>query len=188
MRLPHLLGPAIILLMTVLICPGASAFWPLSWQLGDEHNYLGPLVTVENKGAQTESVTIRPLLFLAEPQKETYQFLYPLGKTTEGNSHFVPFYSANFGKDYRNYNLLLFFYGQNAERRTEAFSPSMEPSSSASGEIRSAFFSGPSMAIRKWREERARISSGPSSLFMAERMEASRPGPSSEREKGVMSG
>jgi len=123
MRLPHLLGPAIILLMTVLICPGASAFWPLSWQLGDEHNYLGPLVTVENKGAQTESVTIRPLLFLAEPQKETYQFLYPLGKTTEGNSHFVPFYSANFGKDYRNYNLLLFFYGQNAEKTYGGFFP-----------------------------------------------------------------
>ena len=87
------------------------AFWPLSWELGNEKRFLGPLVSYDEENDERHFV-FRP--FLASYDSEeggTLDYLYPLGKVSPGRSYLVPIYMANRNEDASDMAFLLFFYG-----------------------------------------------------------------------------
>ena len=103
----------------------ASAFWPISWKLGDETNYFGPLVTIEREHDRdvTRAFTVRPFLFSYEPGKETVSFLYPFGKATSEKSYFIPFSTSKYSGEESDSSLLFFFQGKTKERSYGGFFP-----------------------------------------------------------------
>jgi hypothetical protein len=106
----------IILLVLVFLFPGSSlfAFWPLSWDLDGQKNYLGPLISYEEEGDQTH-VTLRPFLSSYD-SPDNYTFLFPLGKSTEEKSYFVPFYMRHSGVGEHDTTLFPVFWGETGER------------------------------------------------------------------------
>lgn len=98
-------------LLVILLFPGTvSAFWPISWELDGQKNFLGPLVSYENEGGQTH-VTIRPFLSSYD-SPATYSLLFPLGKSTPEKSYFVPFYMGHEEGSEHDDSLFPFFWGE----------------------------------------------------------------------------
>ncbi len=106
----------VILLVLVFLFPGSSlfAFWPLSWDLDGQKNYLGPLISYEEEAGQTH-VTLRPLLSSYD-SPDNYTFLFPLGKSTGEKSYFVPFYMRHAGVGEHDTALFPVFWGESGER------------------------------------------------------------------------
>ncbi len=69
-----------------------------------QKNFLGPLVTYDKEAGQTH-VTVRPLLSSYD-SPGNYTLLFPLGKSTEEKSYFVPFYMRH--KEPGEYDFSLF--------------------------------------------------------------------------------
>jgi hypothetical protein len=80
-----------VLLIIFFPC-ALQAFWPVCWEFGGEKRFLGPLVSYKEENDET-SLTIRPLLFSYDSNEGgVYNFLYPLGRSTEDRSYFLPLY------------------------------------------------------------------------------------------------
>ena len=106
---------ACILFLLILLSPcGLLAFWPVYWELGNEKNLLGPLISYERKDDETH-VTVRPLLSSYDSPR-TYSLLFPLGKSTEEKSYFVPLYMRHSSENAYDVSLFPFFWGETAER------------------------------------------------------------------------
>lgn len=79
-------------IVLLLIPTSLYAFWPITWELGKEKRYLGPLVSYE-KGEETTYLTIRPILFsYSSEDGGKYDYLYPLGRSSKEKSYFIPIY------------------------------------------------------------------------------------------------
>jgi hypothetical protein len=106
----------VVLGILILFLPGSLfAFWPLYWELDGQKNFLGPLVSYEEKNEETH-LTVRPLLSSYDSPR-TYSFLFPLGKSTEESAYFIPLYSRHtMADDKHDVAFFPFFYGQDGER------------------------------------------------------------------------
>ena len=98
------------------------AVWPLSWELGGEKNYLGPLVSYE-KEDKNDRLTIRPLFSRDSAEGGTYSLLWPLGGGTENKSQFVPFYTHRTFDGEEDTSILLLFWGKSKEKSYGGFFP-----------------------------------------------------------------
>ncbi len=93
----------------------ASSFWPVSWELGQEKRFLGPLISYDEQDNERHFV-IRPLLFSYNSEEGgSYNYLFPLGKVTPEKSYFLPIYMSKTSRDASDVAFLLFFYGTSAE-------------------------------------------------------------------------
>lgn len=102
-----------LLAVGLLAFPAAAhALWPLTWELGTEKNYLGPLITNETVG-ESSRLTIRPILFSYDSAEETYDFVYPLGRSTKDKSYFIPMYMRFESEEKSETALFPFFFGHN---------------------------------------------------------------------------
>jgi hypothetical protein len=91
------------------------AFWPFYWELQGQKNILGPLISYESEQGKTQ-VTVRPLLSSYDSPR-TYSFLWPLGKSTEEKSYFIPLYMRhNYGDGRQDWAFFPFFYGKTRDR------------------------------------------------------------------------
>lgn len=102
-----------IFLLLILIFPCTlHAFWPITWELDGERNFLGPLFSYK-KDDKTTRLAIRPLLFSYDSgEGGVYRYLYPLGKSTEDTSFFVPFYLSKKDENKGDTAFFPFFYGE----------------------------------------------------------------------------
>jgi len=102
----------IILLLIFLFPCTLNAFWPLTWELDGERNFLGPLFSYK-KDKESTTLAIRPLLFSYDSQDGgTYRYLYPLGKTNQDTSYFVPFFMKKNDDNRDNTAIFPFFWGE----------------------------------------------------------------------------
>jgi hypothetical protein len=107
---------ACILFLLFLLCPGSLfAFWPVYWELGEEKNFFGPLISYEAGGGQTHA-TVRPLLSSYDSPR-TYSIIFPLGKSTEEKSYFLPVYMRHRALGAEDYTLFPFFWGRTSDGR-----------------------------------------------------------------------
>lgn len=106
-----------ILLFLFLFFPcSLNAFWPVSWELGDEKRFLGPLVSYDEKDEERHFV-FRPLLLsYASEEGGSLDYIYPLGFSSPGKSYFLPIYMAHREDDAQNTAFLLFFHGTHKEK------------------------------------------------------------------------
>ncbi len=105
-----------LLVLGLLALPGAShALWPLVWELGTEKNYLGPLITSETVG-EASRLTVRPILFSYDPAGETYDFIYPLGRSTKEKSYFIPLYMRFESEEKSETAFFPCFFGRNKDK------------------------------------------------------------------------
>ncbi len=100
----------------ILVLPGTlCAFWPVYWELDGQKHVLGPLISYDNNKGETH-LTVRPLLASYDSPR-TYSFLWPLGRSTEEKSYFVPFYMRHSSGDgRRDWAFFPFFYGTTGKR------------------------------------------------------------------------
>ncbi|MGD0486926.1 MAG: hypothetical protein ABSB94_07015 [Syntrophorhabdales bacterium] len=106
---------ACILFLLILLSPcSLAAFWPVYWELGNEKNLLGPLISYETKDNETH-VTFQPLLSSYD-SPGAYSILFPLGKSTGEKAYFVPIYMRHSSEHAYDVTLFPFFYGKTAER------------------------------------------------------------------------
>jgi hypothetical protein len=107
-----------VLIALLLLLPGSSlfAFWPISWELDGQKNFLGPLISYEEEGEQSH-VTVRPFLSSYD-SPDDYTLLFPLGKSTPEKSYFVPFYMRHAGECEHDTALFPFFWGETADGRS----------------------------------------------------------------------
>lgn len=101
-----------LLFLFCLLFPSALwAFWPLSWELGNEKRYLGPLISYDEEN-QEKHLIVRPFLFSYDSEEGgTYQYLFPLGKITPEKSYFIPIYLSKRSETESDAAFLLFFGG-----------------------------------------------------------------------------
>ncbi|HVN95460.1 MAG TPA: hypothetical protein VMT62_03450 [Syntrophorhabdaceae bacterium] len=101
---------SLILFFVFLPCT-LLAFWPLSWELGNEKRYLGPLVSYDEEGGGKHLV-VRPFLSSYDSEEGgTLHYLFPLGKSTPEKSYFVPIYLSKKSETESDAAFLLFFGG-----------------------------------------------------------------------------
>ncbi len=106
---------ACVILLLILLSPcSLAAFWPVYWELGNEKNLLGPLISYEKKDDKTH-LTVRPLLSSYDSPR-TYSILFPLGKSTEEKAYFVPVYMRHSSKNAYDVALFPFFWGKTPEK------------------------------------------------------------------------
>jgi len=118
-----LAGSVIAIFLLPLFPHHAWAVWPLSWELGREKNFLGPLVSYE-KEHENERLTIRPFFSHDSAEGGSYSLLWPLGGGTENKSQFVPFYTHHAESDGQgDTSILLLFWGKTKEKRYGGFFP-----------------------------------------------------------------
>ncbi|HOW53318.1 MAG TPA: hypothetical protein PLR60_01585 [Syntrophorhabdaceae bacterium] len=99
------------------------AFWPLSWELGKEKRFIGPLVSYDEKNNERH-IVFRPLLSSYDSEEGgTVEYLYPLGKVTPEKSYFIPIYKSNTSSDASDTAFLLFFFGTSPEGSYGGFFP-----------------------------------------------------------------
>ena len=105
-----------VLFALLFLFQGSSlfAFWPISWELDGQKNYLGPLISYEEEGEQSH-VTVRPFLSSYD-SPDDYTLLFPLGKSTLEKSYFAPFYMRHAGVGEHDTTLFPFFWGQTGEK------------------------------------------------------------------------
>ncbi len=99
------------------------AVWPLSWELGNEKRYLGPLVSCDEANNERH-VVIRPLLSSYDSEEGgTYHYLFPLGKVTPEKSYLVPIYLSKRSETESDTAFLLFFGGRSKKGNYGGFFP-----------------------------------------------------------------
>jgi len=87
------------------------AFWPFSWELGNEKRFLGPLVSYDEEDNEKHLV-VRPFLFSYDSEEGgAYHYLYPLGKVTPEKSYLVPVYLSKRTETESDMAFLFFFGG-----------------------------------------------------------------------------
>lgn len=90
----------------------AHSFWPLTWEHDGERHFLGPLFSYK-KDETSSRLAIRPFLFSYDSNEGgVYRYLYPLGKSSEDTSYFVPFYMKKKDDDKGNKAIFPFFWGE----------------------------------------------------------------------------
>ncbi|MCX7965810.1 MAG: hypothetical protein N2596_04215 [Syntrophorhabdaceae bacterium] len=89
----------------------ASAFWPLMWELDGEKHFLGPIFSYKRDEKST-ALTIRPLFSYDSRDGGVYRYIYPLGKSTEEFSYFVPFYMRRKEDDKGYTSIFPLFWGK----------------------------------------------------------------------------
>lgn len=105
----------LLLFLSVLFPCGLRAVWPVSWELGEEKRFLGPLVSYDEENDERHFV-FRPLLFSYDSEEGgTYNYLFPLGMSSPQKSYFIPIYMAQRSEEASNTAFLLFFYGTSKE-------------------------------------------------------------------------
>lgn len=118
-----ILAAALFSLMLLFLLPRPLwAVWPLSWELGREKNYLGPLVSYEKEDGN-DRLTIRPLFSRESAEGGSYSLLWPLGGGTENKSQFIPFYTHHTTPDEEDTSILLLFWGKTKQKRYGGFFP-----------------------------------------------------------------
>ena len=101
----------VVIFLALLLFPGSLyAFWPLSWELDGQKNFLGPLVSYQEEAGLTH-VTVRPLLSSYD-SPGNYTLLFPLAKSTEEKSYFFPVYMRHSEARDHDFSLFPFFYGE----------------------------------------------------------------------------
>lgn len=94
-------------------------FAPLFRYESDEESYdlsiAGPILEFSSG-----SVAVRPLYYRDDTQTD---ILYPLGRSTKINSHFVPLFRYSNQNEVKNFDLLLFTYGRDHDQTYGAFFP-----------------------------------------------------------------
>lgn len=91
------------------------AVWPVSWELGQEKRFFGPLVSYDEENDERHFV-FRP--FLASYDSEeggSFTYLFPLGKVSPEKSYFLPVYMSKRSEDASDVAFFLFFYGTSKE-------------------------------------------------------------------------
>ncbi len=117
------LGIGVFFISLFLFPARAGAFWPFTWQLGEEKRYLGPLVSYDADDGEKHLV-IRPFLFSYDSEEGgVYRYLYPLGRTSPESSFFLPIYRAKKAGPDRDVSFLLFFGGTSAKGNYGGFFP-----------------------------------------------------------------
>jgi len=115
---------SLILVCLLLIFPHrAGAVWPISWELGREKNFLGPLISYE-KEPENNRLTIRPFFSRTSADGGSYSLLWPLGGGSENKSQFIPFYTHHTSADgQEDTSILLLFWGKTKEKHYGGFFP-----------------------------------------------------------------
>lgn len=99
------------------------AVWPLSWELGGEKRFLGPLVSYDEEN-QEKHLVIRPFLFSYDSEEGgVYNYLFPFGKVTPEKSYFVPVYLSRRSGTEDDMSFLFFFAGKSSQGRYGGFFP-----------------------------------------------------------------
>jgi hypothetical protein len=107
----------LLFILGVLLLPGTLfAFWPIEWDLDGQKNFLGPLVSYQKEEGETH-LTLRPLLSSYDSPR-TYTLLFPLGKSEEEKSYFVPLYVRHKSEDTYDVSLFTVFWGQTREKKS----------------------------------------------------------------------
>ena len=113
----------LILIIFVLFPCSLYAFWPLSWELGQEKRFLGPLISYDEVNDERHFV-FRPLLFSYDSEEGgSCNYLFPLGKVSPEKSYFLPIYMSKSSKDASDVAFLLFFFGTSPEGNYGGFFP-----------------------------------------------------------------
>ena len=103
-----------LFLLLIFLPSSLYAFWPLSWELGNEKRFLGPLISYSEEDEERQFV-FRPFLasYDSDPGEDwAVNYLYPLGKVSPGRSYLVPVYMSNRSENASDAAFLLFFYGK----------------------------------------------------------------------------
>ncbi|MBA4390546.1 MAG: hypothetical protein C0399_06385 [Syntrophus sp. (in: bacteria)] len=120
---PVPLSCTLLLLLCLLVPSTLGAFWPLSWELGNEKRYLGPLISYDEEN-QEKHLVLRPFLFSYDSEEGgVYQYLFPLGKITPEKSYFVPIYLSKRSETESDTAFLLFFGGKSQKGSYGGFFP-----------------------------------------------------------------
>ncbi len=99
------------------------AVWPLSWELGGEKRFLGPLVSYDEEN-QEKHLVIRPFLFSYDSEEGgVYNYLFPFGKVTPEKSYFVPVYLSRRSETENDMSFLFFFNGKSPKGSYGGFFP-----------------------------------------------------------------
>lgn len=118
-----LLFTALFMLGTGFLPERSHAIWPLTWELGGEKRYLGPLISYDEKN-EGNHLALRPFLFSYDSEDGgAYHYLYPLGKVSPEKSYFVPVYLSKRMGEESDWAFLLFFGGKSSQGAYGGFFP-----------------------------------------------------------------
>jgi len=113
----------LLLLLFLLLPNTVYAAWPVSWELGGEKRFLGPLISYDEEN-QERHVVLRPFLFSYDSEEGgIYNYLFPLGKVTREKSYLVPIYMSKRTKTESDTAFLLFFGGTSKKGSYGGFFP-----------------------------------------------------------------
>jgi hypothetical protein len=116
------IGCFVIVFLLLVFPHHVWAVWPLSWELGREKNYLGPLVSYD-KEDENERLTIRPFFSHDSAGGGSYSLLWPLGSSENNKSQMIPFYTHHAADGEEDTSILLFFWGKSKEKSYGGFFP-----------------------------------------------------------------
>ncbi len=74
----------VLILLFIFLPSSLYAFWPLSWELGNEKRFLGPLVSYDEHDESAILSFARFWRHMIPKKAGQLDYLYPLGKVIAG--------------------------------------------------------------------------------------------------------